>query len=195
MTAPDTAAVRAAVEAIRRGDGEAFSEIVECYERRLFALSLMMTRSPSGADEVTQDAFVRAYTHLDQYDATRPFYPWLATIAVRLAQTWLRRRLQQESREGTALDPDTSQVSGVDALTALIENARDRRLWQAVAALPSGERTAVYLHYRQEMSVSDAAHALGVTSGTVKTLLFRARRRLRPALAASGYARHQEERS
>jgi RNA polymerase sigma factor (sigma-70 family) len=82
-----------------------------------------------------------------------------------------------------------------DALTALIENERDRRLWQAVAALPSGERTAVYLYYRQEMSVSDAAHALGVTTGTIKTLLFRARRRLRPALAASGYARHQEERS
>jgi DNA-directed RNA polymerase specialized sigma24 family protein len=53
----------------------------------------------------------------------------------------------------------------------------------------------VYLYYRQEMSVSDAAHALGVTTGTIKTLLFRARRRLRSALAASDYARHQEERS
>jgi RNA polymerase sigma-70 factor (ECF subfamily) len=195
MTVSDTAAVRAAVEAVLRGDGEAFSEIVECYERRLFALSLMMTRSPSGADEVTQDAFLRAYTHLDQYDATRSFYPWLATIAVRLAQTWLRRRLQRESREGAALDADTSQVSAVDPLSALIEDERDRRLWQAVAALPSGERTAVYLYYRQEMSVSDAAHALGVTTGTIKTLLFRARRRLRSALAASDYARHQEERS
>jgi DNA-directed RNA polymerase specialized sigma24 family protein len=45
------------------------------------------------------------------------------------------------------------------------------------------------------MSVSDTAHALGVTTGTIKTLLFRARRRLRPALAGSGYARHQEERT
>jgi RNA polymerase sigma-70 factor (ECF subfamily) len=195
VTAPDTAAVQAAVEAIRGGDGEAFSVVVECYERRLFALSLMMTRNPSGADEVTQDAFLRAYTHLDQYDATRPFYPWLAAIAVRLAQTWLRRRLERDSREGAAFDADTREASAVDPLTALIENERDRRLWRAVAALPSGERTAVYLYYRQEMSVSDAAHAIGVTTGTIKTLLFRARRRLRPALAASGYARHREERS
>jgi RNA polymerase sigma-70 factor (ECF subfamily) len=194
MTAPDTAAVRAAVEAVRRGDGEAFSEIVKCYERRLFALSLMMTRSPSGAEEVTQEAFVRAYTRLDQYDVTRSFYPWLATIAVRLAQTWLGRRLKRESHEGPALDAER-QFSGADPLTAFIENERDRRLWQAVAALPSGERTAVYLYYRQEMSVNDVAQALGVTTGTIKTLLFRARRRLRPALAASGYARHQEERS
>jgi RNA polymerase sigma-70 factor (ECF subfamily) len=188
VTAPEAAAVGAAVEAIRHGDEEAFRVIVECYEKRLFALGLMMTRSPSGADEVTQDAFLRAYTHLDRYDATRPFYPWLAAIAVRLAQTWLRRRMERETREGAVLDVDTRHALAVDPLTALIENERDRGLWQAVAALPSGERTAVYLYYRQEMSVSDAAHALGVTAGTIKTLLFRARQRLRPALAVAGDA-------
>jgi RNA polymerase sigma-70 factor (ECF subfamily) len=58
-----------------------------------------------------------------------------------------------------------------------------RRLWRLVARLPLGERTALVLHYRQELSVNEVAAALGVTTGTVKTLLFRARRHLRAALA------------
>jgi RNA polymerase sigma-70 factor (ECF subfamily) len=66
-----------------------------------------------------------------------------------------------------------------DALAALIADERGRRLWQAVSALPSGERTAVILYYRDELAVGDIARALGVTAGTIKTLLFRARRHLR----------------
>lgn len=56
-------------------------------------------------------------------------------------------------------------------------------MWQAVSALPSGERTAVILHYRQGLSVAEIAAALGVTAGTIKTQLFRARRNLRMKLA------------
>jgi RNA polymerase sigma-70 factor (ECF subfamily) len=59
-----------------------------------------------------------------------------------------------------------------------------RRLWDAVSALPSGERTAVVLYYRDELAIADVARALGVTTGTIKTLLFRARRRLRERLGA-----------
>jgi RNA polymerase sigma-70 factor, ECF subfamily len=69
--------------------------------------------------------------------------------------------------------------ASAEALATLITDERARQLWQAVARLSSGERTAVILHYRDEMAVRDIARALGVTSGTVKTLLFRARRHLR----------------
>jgi RNA polymerase sigma factor (sigma-70 family) len=67
-------------------------------------------------------------------------------------------------------------------LTTLIANERSRGLWQAVAGLSSGERTAVILYYRDEMAVGDIARALGVTTGTIKTLLFRDRRHLRGRL-------------
>ena len=190
--APETSVVRSAVRAVRRGDREGFSRLVELYQRRLFGLTLMMVREPSGAEEVTQDAFVRAFTRLDLYDEGRPFYPWLATIAVRLAQTWLRRHGRVTTREGTALDPQRDPGTTTDPLSALITDERGRRLWRSVAALPSGERTATVLYYRQEMKVSDIARALGVTSGTVKTLLFRARRRLRGIVDAGG-ARPREE--
>jgi RNA polymerase sigma-70 factor (ECF subfamily) len=179
VTDPDAEIVRAAIAAVRRGDRDAYARVIELYQRRVFGLALMMTRDPSGAEEIAQDAFVRAFVHLDGYDRTRPFYPWISTIAVRLAQNWLVRRTRLSAREGAELDPDRSVPAGApDPLTTL-----DRRLWQSVAALPSGERTAVILYYRQDMSVGEIAGAVGVTSGTIKTLLFRARKRLRHLLA------------
>ena len=92
------------VRDVRRGNREAFGHLVRRYQGRLFGLALVMVRERAGAEEVTQDAFVRAYTCLSQYDENRPFYPWLATIAVRLSQNWLRRHGRQARREGTALD-------------------------------------------------------------------------------------------
>ena len=99
----EAADVRDAVRAVRRGDRDAFGRLVERYERPLFGLALMMVRRPDGAEEVAQDAFVRAYLKLDHYDDSRPFYPWLATIAVRLAQNWLRRHTRIDRREGAEL--------------------------------------------------------------------------------------------
>lgn len=191
----DQSAERLAVLAVRGGDRDAFGRLVELYQRKLFGLTLMMLRDPQGAGEVTQDAFVRAFTHLDLYDERRPFYPWIATIAVRLAQTWLRRRARVTQREGTELEPELETAATTDPLGELITGERDRRLWRSVAALPSGERTAVFLYYRQEMKVNDVARTLGVTSGTVKTLLFRARRRLRKSstMDDAGSARRQEK--
>jgi RNA polymerase sigma-70 factor (ECF subfamily) len=180
---PEAQVVRAAIGAVRRGNREAFARVVDVYQRRLFGLTLMMTRDPSGAEEIAQDAFVRAFTHLDAYDGRRPFYPWISTIAVRLAQNWLVRRTRVRTREGAGLDPDDQAVAGgADPLAELIADERDRRLWRSVAALPSGERTAVILYYRQDMNVREIACALGVTTGTIKTLLFRARQRLRRML-------------
>ena len=170
------------VRDVRRGDREAFGRLVRAHQGRLFGLVLMMVRERAGAEEVTQDAFVRAYSNLHRYDDQRPFYPWLASIAVRLSQNWLRLHGRTVRREGTSLD-DTAEPSAMpETLTTLVEHERDRRLWQAVAALPSGERTAVMLYYRDEIAVRDIALALGVTTGTIKTLLFRARRHLRERL-------------
>ena len=193
VDALETNAVREAVCAVRGGDREAFGRVVELYQRRLFGLTLMMVRDPEGSEEVTQDAFVRAFTRLDLYDENRPFYPWLATIAVRLAQNWLRRHGRVSTRERPLIDLKRAPASATGPVDKLITDERDGRLWRLVAALPSGERTAVMLHYRQGMKVSDVAHAVGVTSGTVKTLLFRARAKLRATLDGAVSAGDREE--
>lgn len=172
------------VGAVRGGDRDAFGHIVQRYQGRLFGLVLMMVRQREAAEEVAQETFVRAYTHLDRYDVRRPFYPWLATIAVRLAQNWLRGHGRVAQREGVRLDSVQEPAASGGALDTLVAGERSRRLWQAVAALPSGERSAVIMYYRDEMTVQEIARALGVTTGTIKTLLFRARRRLRERLGS-----------
>jgi RNA polymerase sigma-70 factor (ECF subfamily) len=183
----DATLVRASIALVRRGDSDAFGRIVELYQRRLFGLALMMARDPSGAEEIVQDAFVRAFVNLASYDDARPFYPWISTITVRLAQNWLVQRRRVNTREGTELDPDlATAVVTTDPLTDLITDESDRRLWQSVSALTSGERTAVILFYRQDMSVREIASALGVNGGTIKTLLFRARQKLRHTLGDLG---------
>ena len=73
-------------------------------------------------------------------------------------------------------------ASGKDPLDTLITDERGRSLWRRVAALPSGQRTVVTLYYGQEMKVNAIARAMGITGGTVKTLLFRARQSLRRSL-------------
>jgi len=179
---------RHVVLSVRSGDRDAFAELVHRYQGRLFGLVLMMVRQPAGAEEVTQDAFVRAYTHLGAYDDRRPFYPWLATIAVRLSQNWLRQHGLALNREGTSLDQLHEPAVPPAPLADLIADERSRALWRAVAALPSGERTAVILYYRDELGVREIAGALGVTSGTIKALLFRARRHLRERAVAVALA-------
>jgi len=183
------------VRRVRRGDREAFAGLVRVYQARLFGLALMMVREPAGAEEVTQDAFLRAFTHLNRYDERRPFYPWLATIAVRLSQNWLRRRQQTAARERAPLESAQEPGADPDTLGSLIEDEGSRALWRAIAALPSGERTAVMLYYRDEMAVRDIARALGVTAGTIKTLLFRGRRHLRERLTVTAATVRKERRS
>ena len=163
---------------VRGGNRDAFSHLVERYQRRVFGLVLMVVRNPAVAEDVAQDAFVRAFTHLDAYETHRPFYPWIATIAVRLAQNALRSQGRTGQHE-TAVESAVLFDTAADALDDLIDDEQARQVWRAAAALPSGERTVVCLYYRDDLSVGEIARALGVSTGTVKTLLFRARRHLR----------------
>jgi RNA polymerase sigma-70 factor (ECF subfamily) len=182
---PDEPGVDDAVRAVRAGDRDAFAVVVARYQRRTFALAMMMTRDPSGAEEVAQEALVRAFERLHLYDGRRPFSPWMATITVRTAQNWMAKRSRLTAREGDALSPDVAAAGHADPLEALMVDEGARQLWRAVSALSAGPRTVVILRYRQDMSVQEIAGALGVTVGTVKTLLFRARQRLRLALGAA----------
>jgi RNA polymerase sigma-70 factor, ECF subfamily len=170
--------------ALAVSDATAFTALVEQYQQRVFGLSLMILRNRPAAEEVTQDAFVRAFLNLDRYDSARPFYPWIAAIAVRLAQTWLRRRMQQAMREEGPLDA-ASDVDGDGPLHELISDERSRKLWSLVTSLPRAQSAAVFLYYKQDMKVDEVAQTLGVTSGTIKTLLSRARQALRERLELS----------
>ena len=105
---------------VRRGNRDAFAHLMRRYQGRLFGLALMMVREPAGAEEVVQDAFVRAFTHMERYDDRQPFYPWLASIAVRLAQNWLRARGSIVRHEAAPLDSVPEPGGPAGALETLI---------------------------------------------------------------------------
>lgn len=177
-------AERRAIEAVLDGDPASFRLLVSRYQRRVFGLAMMMTRDRSAAEEITQDAFLKAFGHLERFDRQRPFYPWLASIAVHLAQSWMRTRAARPALLSHTAQDTLPAASDPQALDSLIADEESRRLWSQVERLSSGERTAVLLHYRQQLSVAEIARQLGVAGGTVKTLLFRARRKLRDGLSS-----------
>ncbi len=176
--------VRLAAQAVRAGDHQAFSILVALFERRIFNLCLAVLKQPERAEEIAQDAFVKAFANIERFDLARPFYPWMATIAVRLAQTELRKqRLEREHNEEYRAELDlVPQQAASTPLSDLMASERADMVWHLVSALPAGQRTATYLFYRDDMTLSETAATLSVTEGTVKTLLFRARAKLREQL-------------
>jgi len=187
MTPPDQpaetsdpdASLKTTIARIKSGDIEAFGAVVRTFEKRVISFCTALLKDRAAAEDVTQETFIRAYRYLGTYDTGRPFYPWLARIAFRLAQTHRSRCRSGE----LPLTAEIDKPAGTrNPLAELIRNEQSRDLWQGVRDLPAGERAAVVLFYRQELSVRQVAEALGVTSGTIKTFLFRARRHLRQRL-------------
>jgi RNA polymerase sigma factor (sigma-70 family) len=175
---------RDAIAAVRTGHTDAFAQIVRLYQAEVMTLALALMRNTGAAEELTQDAFVRAYRHLDSFDDRRPFYPWLAKITYRLALS----RHQQRAREAlqrTAAESKQQSQSDDDPLNALLADEQARSLWRAVGTLPERERAAVILYYRNGLRVSQVARVMGVSDGTVKTSLLRARRHLAVVLGPS----------
>jgi RNA polymerase sigma-70 factor (ECF subfamily) len=189
----EQAQLRAAVDAIRAGDKNAYAQIIRLYQKRLFSLALMFVRDRGGAEDVVQEALVRAYTHLDRYEEIRDFYPWIATITVRLAHNWRRSRAKTSVLH-THDDGHEEEIAAPDDLLGeIIADERAARLWRAVSRLAQGERAAVLLFYQQDMKLNDVATVLGITPGSVKTLLFRAREKLRSHVARSEITHHEQD--
>jgi RNA polymerase sigma-70 factor (ECF subfamily) len=143
------------------------------------------------AEDVTQEAFVKAFTRLDQYRGGGAFYTWLYRIALNGCADHLRRRqrrlpalsladplLQEPDREPEAAGPDA------DPARAAARRELARAVQAAVAALPEPLRLPVLLHDLQGLTEREVGVRLGCPEGTVKSRLHRARRRLREDLAA-----------
>ncbi|HUW84814.1 MAG TPA: sigma-70 family RNA polymerase sigma factor [Phycisphaerae bacterium] len=173
---------RLAVTAVRGGDTEAFGQLVELYQSDIMSLSIALLRNVTAAEELAQDVFVRAFRYLHTFDDRKRFYPWLATIAYRLAQTRWRERAALASRANEMSDGMAGPSTQDEPLAALIRDEQSQRLWKAVRALPFGQRVAAVLYYQQGMDIGQVAGVLGVSVGTVKTCLFRARRSLHTML-------------
>ena len=187
--------VAAAVVAVLAGDSNAYALIVEQFQASIMTVAMMLLKNRSAAEELTQDVFVRAYQRLSTFDSSRPMKPWLMKIAYRLAQDVGRQRtIEARRRESIAQNLSIAQTKEQNAvgssnlssasspLQQLMADEQSRLLWQAMEVLPLSERAAAIFYYREGLSVEQIATTMGVSAGSIKTSLFRARDHLRTAL-------------
>jgi RNA polymerase sigma-70 factor (ECF subfamily) len=157
----------------RRGDPSAFDEIVRRHQPRVFALTYRMLRQREEAEDVTQEAFLKAFASLRHLRGDESLGPWICRIAARLCLSRLRRAGR---RLEVAVDPDDLPVSP-DVPPDLAQEVR-----RAVGQLPPKYRLAVVAFYLEGHSYEEAARLLGLNVRTLKTHLYRARRLLRDLL-------------
>jgi RNA polymerase sigma-70 factor (ECF subfamily) len=159
----------------------AFEEIVRRYQRRAYAVAIRILRRHDLADDVVQEAFLRAWQSLAGFDLARPFGPWIARMCANLAINHVRSPIarEQELPDGHA---ETPAPSGADPLHGVLEGEARRVLEQALLSLPEEQRAVFVLRTAEELSYREIADALGVQVGTVMSRLHRAREKLAVAL-------------
>ncbi|MEX2092002.1 MAG: sigma-70 family RNA polymerase sigma factor [Pirellulales bacterium] len=185
LTIPGTdPAVMDAVRAVLAGHQEAFAVIVRQYQSAIMTLAIVLLRDRQAATEVTQEVFVSAWRGLKTFDQTRPMKTWLLGIAYHAASDYKRKRAIRAKKERTIAAQDGWQSTQEPPLDVLIASERSRTLWKLIDALPLGEQPSVILFYREGLSVGQVAQSLGVSPGTVKTSLFRARKHLHTMMQA-----------
>lgn len=161
----------------RAGDTRAFAALVDRYRDRAYGLALRLVRSPADAEEVAQDAFVRAWRSLADFRGDSAFGTWLYRIVWRRAldrSASLRTRRERE----TALEdtPDVARTAAA-AESGPSGGASD---WERITeGLTEPQRAVVTLFYYEDMPLKEVARALDMPEGTVKTHLSRARAALR----------------
>jgi RNA polymerase sigma-70 factor (ECF subfamily) len=176
---------RALIKAILRGERAAAEELVRHHQPSLYAYMLRMTGRPEVAEDVTQEALVRALTHLHRYDERFRFSTWLFTIAKRLHVNACQRLAPAFDSETVELAAGASvgQQSSIAARTERKANI-EQALKLALEGLTEDQREVVVLFYQLQWPVEQISEYLDVPTGTVKSHLHRARSRMRAALEA-----------
>ena len=168
-----------------QGDRDAFTELVELNQERLFASMLQVTGSPEEAEEVVQEAFIRVFMKLDTFQRNSQFFTWLYRIAFNSALTRRRRNRARVSldycRENNGLEV-SDDGDGVDE--PMLRRERVDMVREAMHTLTDEHRSILVLREMEEHSYEDIAEILEISIGTVRSRLSRARRQLKLALEA-----------
>jgi len=176
------------VTAAKAGDAAAFEELVNRYEKKIFRLTMNITRNREDAEDAMQDAFMKAYSHLDRFHEDSRFYTWLVRIAANEALMRLRKRRpnqfsldepieseddfvpQQIEDWGPSPEQRFAQTEMRDILRGVIED------------LPHDFRIVFLLRDVEGLSTEETAEAVGISEAAVKSRLLRARLKLRKKL-------------
>jgi RNA polymerase sigma-70 factor (ECF subfamily) len=187
---------RQLVERAQRGDKQAFSLLVEKYQRKLARLLSRFIRDPAEVEDVTQEAFIKAYRALPAFRGDSAFYTWLYRIGINTAKNYL---MAMGRRAPTSTEVEAEEAEGFDEgeqlrdintpESLLLSNEIAETVNATIEKLPEELRKAIQMRELEGMSYEDIAQAMDCPIGTVRSRIFRAREaiaeQLRPLLGTS----------
>ncbi|MGH9321780.1 MAG: RNA polymerase sigma factor [Vicinamibacteria bacterium] len=167
------------VERVRRGEIEAFEQLYRRHSSAIFGLALRMLQNRADAEDMLQEIFLQAYDRLPSFEGRSAFATWLYRLSVNRCLDHLRSRGAKEQNRTDPLSPElperSSSPGGFSGIVAL-------ELERAIGELPPSSRAAFLLHHVAGYDHKEVGEILGVAVGTSKSLVHRARTRLRGIL-------------
>ena len=165
------------VEQVRNGDLGAFSHLVNKYKAGAYTLALRVVKNSEDAEEVSQDAFMKAYKSIDKFKQEAAFSTWLYRIVYNTALS----RIRKKQLSSTTLDERFDAVdtnNTMNAFQQLVQSDQKRYIQYAIDKLSAEESTVITLYYINEKSMEEVSKITGLTSVNVRTKLFRGRKKL-----------------
>ena len=184
---------RALIAQVQQGSHAAFRRLVERHQRRAFVIAFGLVRNEQDARELVQDAFLRVFKSIGNFQGGSSFFTWLYRIITNLSIDLIRKpgrkdaELDENRRELDESDdadfPLLSRLEGADPADGVRRGEIAARLQTALDALPEYHRTVIILREVEGMSYDEMAQAMQVSKGTIMSRLFHARQKLQKALA------------
>jgi RNA polymerase sigma-70 factor (ECF subfamily) len=177
------------VRAAHQGDMDAFEELVMRHREKIFARAFSMLRNEDEALDLSQEAWVKAWQRLNQFQGDSSFVTWITRIVINLCLDHLRRQKRQKTDSIEQMDEETGGVER--QLPVITPNPTEKlerqelrtRINRALDQLSEEHRTVLVLHEFEEMEYKEIAKTMGCSIGTVMSRLFYARRRMASLLA------------
>ena len=191
------------VERCRRGDRQAFRTLVDRYQRKVYSLALSFVRDPDEARDVSQEAFLKVFRHLNTFQGTASFYTWVYRITVNLCIDLRRKAGRGNTTEfderiaheesGSPADQLSTQRLGFDPGRALHNSELRKRLMGALDQLSEQHRAVLMLREVDGLSYKEIAEVLECPEGTVMSRLFHARKQMQELLREFADLDHTKE--
>jgi len=171
---------------VRKGETRLFAELVQRYQDQVYGMTLRFVRSTGDAEDLAQEAFLRAYRGLEGFKGESRFSTWLYRITWNLCADWLRRN-RRHKHAATTIDDAAGVPDGAASVEeGYLASEAKREVHEALDRLDEKYRSVLILLYYQKLSYDQIAAILDVPVKTVETRLYRARRLLREYLQRAG---------
>jgi RNA polymerase sigma factor (sigma-70 family) len=169
-----------AVQKVLAGDVHAYAVLVDHYKDMAVALAYNILLNREDAEEVAQDAFIKAYRSLHSFKATAKFSTWLYRIIVNTALN--RKKLKKYNAVVLDSIMENAAMGSIDGHADISKNANKKQIQAALKTLSDNERICITLYYLDELSVEEINEITGITKSNIKVLLYRGRKNLYTSL-------------